>query len=1005
MYGLLKKTIIFYIISPFLLKAQLYNNNDFTELSSHFFGLSYYPAAWQLSIVEEDIYSQNSTKEKVEFNKLSNALRLNYSGAEKMLSQYKNDFYKIGASRNIDFDIANYYFQNEKYRYALKWFNRISEKDITKIDLPKYFFNKGYTLFSAKKYNQARNLLEKVKDNKNYESDAHYYLGHISYQLDDYDGALNSFQSISDTNKKNDLLYFQADMNFRIGRFEKAIELAKQVLKMNNKNVKSELSKIIGESYFNLNNYKEATPYLESYEGKDGTWENTDYYQLGYAYFNQKKYALAINQFNKIIGEKNVISQNSYYALAECYLKTNKKQEALNAFKSASKMNFNTSITEDAFLNYAKLSYEIGNSFEEPPRVIISFIESYPKNKENSFLKELLIDSYSKSGNYYAALNILENKSGYKNNKAHQKILILSAIQNFKSGNYKIASNLFRRALKLKEDKYLDAYTLYWLARTEYERNLFDESLDLYKQFRKHPRNLNVESIYRLNYDIGYVYFKLGEYEYSLKSFKTFNNENNSLDKSYQIDTFLRMGDSQFALRRYWPAMKSYNTAIALNPNSGSYPTFQKAISYGFVDRNNKKIETLNEFINLYPKDPLLDDVLFELASAYSREKNYTKALETYDKLINTFKVSPYLGRSELNKGLILYNLEQYEFSKLVLEKVAILYKNYSLGEQAISTLKEIAIDRATVSKFSKWLKDEKLDKYTNVEIEKTLFDSAERKFIEGNKNVAFKLLNEYKKSYPDGAFSKEASYYLAEIYFEKDKWDEALLAYQSLVSDEVSIYTEKALTRIIILLKNKNQQHEAIKYMEKLAEIASHEENIRFAKFNLMQSYFDSNDFEKALKLTEDVLNTENLESSVFWDANLIKARTFLMLYDSIKAAESYKILEKAPIGEIVAEALYYRAFVLNKEKKYLASNKLISKIASNSSQKSIWNVKSLILLAKNYYLLNDAFQAIFVLDSVIENFNSYPKIIEEAKKLKKNYKNSLSDENRSVVNDEING
>ena len=294
MYGLSKKIIIFYIISPFLLKAQLYNNNDFTELSSHFFGLSYYPAAWQLSIVEEDIYSQNSTKEKVEFNKLSNALRLNYSGAEKMLSQYKDDFYKIGASRNIDFDIANYYFQNEKYRYALKWFNRISEKDITKTDLPQYFFNKGYTLFSAKKYNQARNLLEKVKDNKNYESDAHYYLGHISYQLDDYDGALNSFQSISDTNKKNDLLYFQADMNFRIGRFEKAIELAKQVLKMNNKNVKSELSKIIGESYFNLNNYKEATPYLESYEGKNGKWENTDYYQLGYAYFNQKQITVII---------------------------------------------------------------------------------------------------------------------------------------------------------------------------------------------------------------------------------------------------------------------------------------------------------------------------------------------------------------------------------------------------------------------------------------------------------------------------------------------------------------------------------------------------------------------------------------------------------------------------------------------------------------------------------------------------------------------------------------
>ena len=1005
MYQSSKKKIKFFLyvtLIPCVLTAQLYNNQNFTELSSHLFGLSYYPTAWQYSIFEEDIYTNVSIKEKVAFNKLSNALRLNYSGAEKMLSQFKEDFFYIYNSKNIDFDIANFYFQNEKYRYALKWFNRISEKDVPKIELDLYYFNKGYTLFSAKNYKKARPLLEMVKNNKDYESDAHYYLGHISYQLDDYDGALKSFQSISEANKKDDLLYFQADMNFRLGRFRNAIELAKKALLNKNKNLKSELSKIIGESYFNLDNYEMSIPFLELYEGKNGSWKNTDYYQLGYAYFKQKKYDLAISQFNKIIGEKNEIAQNSYYALAECYLKTNKKPEALNAFKKAYDIDFNSSITEDALLNYAKLSYEIGNSFEEPLSVIIRFIETYPKNDEINFLKELLIDSYSKAGNYSGALNILESKGTFKNNKILQKLLILYAIQEYKNGRYKDSSNLFKRALKLKENKELEAYALYWSARSEYELNLFDQALDLYKRLKKHPKKSNVRSLFRLNYDIGYVYFKLGEYEYSLKSFKAFNKENDYLDKSYQIDTYLRIGDSQFALKKYWPAMESYNTAIALNPKSAPYATYQKAISYGFVDRNIKKIETLNNFIKVYPNDPLVDDVFFELANTYSSEMDYDKALSIYDELISKFKVSPYLAKSNLNKGLILYNLEEYNSSKKVLEEVAVKYKKYSIGEQALSVLKEIAIDMGNVSDFSKWIKEKKLDKFTNIEIEKTLYNSAEKKLFEGNKNVALKLFEEYLELYSEGPFSKEATYYLAEIYYEKQKWDEALLAYQSLVAGETSVYSEKALTRIIILLKNKNEQIEATKYMEKLLEIASIEENKRFAKFNLMQTYFESQEIEKAIMFSDEILKLEDLDEKVYWDAHSIRARSFIILNDSIKAAESYKLLEKAPIGEIVAEATYFRAFFLNKEKKYKESNKLITKIARSSSQESNWNVKALLLLAKNYYALADPFQAIFVLESLIENFTMHPEIIEEAKELKKEYEVSLKNNNSSKVNKE---
>ena len=60
------------------------------------------------------------------------------------------------------------------------------------------------------------------------------------------------------------------------------------------------------------------------------------------------------------------------------------------------------------------------------------------------------------------------------------------------------------------------------------------------------------------------------------------------------------------------------------------------------------------------------------------------------------------------------------------------------------------------------------------------------------------------------------------------------------------------------------------------------------------------------------------------------------------------------------------------------------------------------MLLLAKNYYALNDPFQASFVLESVIENFIAFPYVIEEAESLLVTYKAAAAKENRSVNQDQ---
>ena len=995
----LKFTFIL-VMSPFLLWCQLYDYHHVNENGKHFFGLNYFPASWQSNVLFGDAYNDDDLNKSIEFNTISNALRLNFIDAEKMLEQFRKDYPNSFESESINFDVANFYFKNEKYRYALKWFLRVSENQVSKLERPAFNFNKGYTLFSAKRYKQAKPYLYNVRDNKTFESDAHYYLGHIAYQLEDFDEAVSQFSSISNPSQKDNLSYFQTDMNFRLGRFEKAIELGKIAIQNPQPDIVSEVSKIIGESYFNLEKYSNAVPYLESYLGKKGTWENNDFYQLGYALHQNGEYQKAIKQFNKIIGKKNSLAQNAYYILADCYIKTNQKLAAQNAFKSASRMNFNALIKEDSSLNYAKLSYEIGNIYENIPEVLSDFIDDYPKNSQIILLEELLVNSYTKIGNYKAALNVLDDKSGYKNEVILQRVLTLKGIQDFKSGLYSQSSSLFERSIKLKEDKVLEAYSLYWLGRSEYERNLFDNALSFYKSFKKHPQKNSIKSFERLSYDMAYVYFKLGEYDYALSFFKDFNSTNDHLDVNYQHDTFLRIGDCEFVLKKYWSAIEYYNYAIALNFRSGAYATYQKAISYGFVDRNLKKTESLIWLIDNYKKNQLVDDAIFELATIYGSEGNSDKAIESYDKLIEGFENSPYLARSILNKGLILYNEEQYDKAKLILEKVALKYRNFPLAHQAVKILKEISVDQSEVGVFSNWIKTNKLNTFTDIELEKTAFSAAEKQFIEGNFKGAEKRLKEYLENFPQGVFNKSAIFYLAEIYFEKELFDKALVYYESLIQSEISNYTEKAIVRGVTLLKYKNSTNELIPYLEKLIQIASFDENKRFASLNLMQSYYETDQFFLTIEMSNIVLDYPLLESTIKWDALKLKARSALMLKDLVIAAEAYQILESAPQSELVAEAFYFKADQLFKHKKYEDSIKIIMNIAANGSQLEVWNAKSLLLLAKNYFALEDSFQASFVLESLIDNFEIFPKITEEAKSLLKTYNVKAALENRSVNN-----
>ena len=957
-----------------------------------------YANAWNAWTLYNPVHKPSAEEEK-SYKILASSLRLNTPGTEKKLKTFLLDFPTSWYGVSIPFDLANYYFDNERYSYALKWFRKVKERDVPNPLLPKYYFNKGYTQFLKKQYKSAQTLLENVKNHPEYESDAHYYLGHIAYQLEDYDSASQSFGKVSNPNQQNDLGYFKVDMNFKLGRFEEAISLGTAELNRSQDN-RSELSKIIGESYFNLKQYKEALPYLLAYEGKNKKWSNVDFYQLGYTHYHLGAYEKAVDQFNKIIGKSSALAQNAYYFLGYCYLETKKNTAARNAFRSAARMNFDATVKEDAFFQYAKLSYQLGNPYEAPQQVLGQFLERYPDHSEQGLIKELLVDSYTTLGNYKEAIRLLNDGGLFKDNATLQKVFFLQGYKSYQQGNYREAARYFDQAASKNDNPLLQLRAVYWMAQSHYQYNDFEKALEHYETFEKPIDAKETPEWPAFYYNKAYAFFKIKRYPEAIAAFEQQLTEASFKNRDWQRDLYLRLGDAYFANKQYWPAMENYNKAIALNEAKSSYALYQKAISYGFVDRNPQKIENLELLIASKVKHKLVDDALYALASTQAGQGNTAAAIANYDKLLTEHPKSPYSSRALLNKGLILYNQENLSEATALMRRLVLQYPKSAVAQQGLNTLREIAVESGTVADFTRWLRDNRIQQFSTNELEKTAFEAAEKKFLDNKKKQAEKLLEEYVQAHPQGANSLAAHFYLGEISFENEDWTSAIAAYAKVIDSE-NEYTEKALVRSAMASVNSQQTETAIPLWERLETTANFEENKRYAAFNLMRAYYDAETYDKAIAQTEKVLAMHKISEQVKWDAYEILAHAAMQQKDSLKAQPAFAVLEKAPKDQLAAEALYFKAFLQYRDRAFEASNTTIAIIAKQYSSAGLWSAKSLLLMARNFYRLDDAFQALFILDSLIENFKQYPGIVSASEKLKATIKAKEAEKNESITNE----
>jgi TolA-binding protein len=979
----IKFLVVFFLIhSLSAQKTLIYTNNlnAYNQAVELYQNKAYTAAQEKFNLLINNFDATSEIRANCAYYAANCAIRLGQPNGDDLMQQFVDNYPTSTKRNNAFIDVADYYFKTGKYAYAAKWYKKVNTTNLTLKKEEEYNFNYAYSLFSSKNYTEAKRYFLPILDSQEYGSQAKYYYGYIAYNQDDYATAATYLEEVENNESfKGDVSYYLADINFKLGKFEEALNNGLPLLEKVRGVDHSELSKIIGESYFNLKKYDEAIPHLNNYKGKRGKWNNTDYYLLGYAYYKQNDFENAISNFNKIVSGNNGVAQNAYYHLGECYLKLNQKSEALNAFRNASQMKFEPEIQRDAWLNYAKLSYEIGNPYKSVPEVLSEYIDTYPNSPHKTEIQDLIISAYITSNDFQGALDYLKNKKSQKERKLYQQVAFYRGIELFNTGNYNNAKELFTNAITEPIDAQITAQATFWKAESNYNLNNFTDALNDFLAFTKNPAAENTAEFEYANYHIGYTYFKLKDYSNATNFFKKYIAENSN-DSAKINDSNLRLGDGFFAERNYTNAINYYNKVIEQNAPDADYAQFQKAVSYGLIGNENSKIQELNLFLNKHLKSNYRDDALFVLGNSYIKTGNNSQALSSFDNLINNYKRSPLVSQALLRKGLIYYNTDQNNEAISTYKNIVSRFPKTAEANQAVKNLRQIYVDLGRADEYASWVKTVDFVNVTDAELDNDMYASAEKQFLQNNHKKAISSFKSYLKSFPAGLHALQANFYLAQSLFSENLKSEAIAYYTTVTNFQQNEFTEVALQQLSIIYLENNNWGTAIPILERLEQESNTEQNINFAQSNLMKGFYATEQYSKAVNYAKNVLQNPKVDNRIKSDAHIIIARSAIKTNDEETARKAYKEVEQIAAGELKAESLYYSAYFENQDGSYRVSNQIIQNLASDYAAYKYWSAKGLIVMAKNHYQLKDAFQATYILESVIKNFTQFQDVVEEA-------------------------
>jgi TolA-binding protein len=980
---IVRRTLFFILVLAFVipLQAQKTMVNSFPDLD-YYKGLELYnnekySAAQEFftKVLDENGTEKSELRAGAMYYSAMCAIELFNMDAEYKVFEFVNQNPESQLINDANFRLAGFMYRKKTYAKTISYYDRVDRFVLNPEQLSEYYFNKGYSYYMLNDFENARVCFYEIKDTESkYSSPALYYYSHIAYDQKNYETALNGFLRLLDDPTFSSIApYYVTQIYFMQQKYEKIVEFAPPLMDSISEKRAGEMAKIIGDSYFALERYKEALPYLEQYRDDNKTLTIGDRYQLAFIYYKSAKYKEASELFESIAYTNSEISQSAMYNLADCYLKTGDKNKARKAFSIAAGMDYNLVIQEDALFNYAKVTYELSyNPFNEAIQAFNRYLSLYPASKRSDEAYNFLVAAYLNTRNYKMAMESLEKikEKDSDMEKALQRVSFFRGLELFTNLRFTEAIVSFDRSLKYsKYDGSIKARTLYWLGEAYFRLNDPTTAEDFYNQFKADPFAYKVIEYPMLNYSLGYVAFSKKDYANSQRWFTTYTSLEKNTSAVTLADAYNRLGDTRFIDSRYADAIELYSKVIQMNKADVDYAYFQKGFCQGLIDQPKQKIETFNKLIRDYSKSAYVDDALFELGKTYAQLNLSDDAIKSYQRVATEFPNSNYMSRTLVQLGLISNNSGNSAQALNYYKQVVRDYPGTTESSNSLKSIKDIYVNQNNVDSYLAYV--EELGKAISMmEQDSLIYSAAENSYLAGDCVKAIQSLDNYISRFANGNFLLNAHYYRADCLLKQNREDESFASLEYIISQPVNMFSEPALVAATRISFGKADYNRAAELYSKLIEVGEKKANISEAEIGLMRCYVKLDEYQNSIAAANQVLLQDKLQAEIAREARFIIANAFLKQNDSPAALDWFTKVAVEVNSKEGAESKYRVAeltFIQGDKKK---AEDVIYEFIDMNTPHAYWMGKSFLLLADIFQSNGDDFQALQTLQSVIDYY-----------------------------------
>lgn len=901
------------------------------------------------------------------------ALNLNHTDGEKLIDQFISRYPSSPRAATAYYDLALFFYNDNKFNKAVQYFKKVDFPALTQDQQDEGHFKWGYSYFNQKQLDQALEQFNFVKNQSNaFAPAANYYAGFIEYSKGMYAEALADLKKAeANVSYASIVPYLIANVYYKEKRYDELLAYTSSLKNVSGLQNSKEISMLSAEAHYFKGDYQKAAEAYEAFmEANPSRAEGPLLFRAGYANYALSNTDKAITYLSKSAASRDSVSYYASYYLGILYLKNGEKPLALNAFDYSRRIPNDNKLGEEAFFQFAKVSYDVGRT-DQAITEFEKFLAAYAGSSHANEVKELLAQAYVNGNDFEKAIQYIEALPA-KNaqiQQAYQKATYLMGAELFNKNSYNEAARLFEKSLQYPRDNTYVVLASLWAGESYSIMGRPRDAIRHYQKVINSGGQADPSVIAKARYGLGYAHYNLEEYDRAMLNFKEFTSAGGRNNPNY-VDGLIRLADCYYVNKQYDAALTTYATARNIGSPDNDYIMLQTGTINGIKQNYQEARNQFTSLIENYPKSPYRDEALFQRAQFEIEQGNYQAAVDGLSQLIQGSANSKFLPYAYMRRASSYYNLRQYD--KTIADYAAMLrqFPSHPLAQESLLPLQDALSIAGRASEFETYLAQFRRANPDNKGLEAIEFETAKNAFFDEQYPTAVVTLNNFINAYPESSRIQEARYYVAESYYRMKDYTKALPLYELLARDNNFAMGSRVVARAADIHYRFRDYHSAIRHFQRLEDLATNKTEQYNAWAGLMESYFRLEQYDSADVYARTILDRGAVNASGQNKASLYLGKSALARGDLQTAQDEFLNTLNTAQDESGAEAKYLLAQILHTQQAYKQSYETLLSLTEDFSAYDEWVGKAYLLMAENFLAMDQVFQARATLQSLVDNF-----------------------------------